>query len=504
MPSSLSFLLARRDLALKAIVPAETDRPVCRVHVSELEDPTPFLEEGEFLLTTGLRRTEPDPGWDGYIARLAERRAAGLGFGVGPAHGEIPGALVEAARRHGFPLIEVPSSTPFIEISKAVTGAVSKDEQQGLLGAVQAQYNLTRGALSSGGVREVVNRLARALECWILLLDPTGALRCGAPETARKHTARVRMEIDRLYSADPQRSVALTMAGESVAMLPLPVHGRIGGFLVAGRATPLSQVERSVLTTAVGLLSLDLYGRWDLREADRRAHTAVVQLAVSGHCELAVRLAETLAVPFPDPPLRIAVLGAPQEQLPDLLQAAEDHQALRMMSALTAPHEPDMVLVVLAEAEGETTSLEEVLMHVPHSRGAVSDPAPMNELPDAWRRARAVFHASPSSGRLVLAKDLAAAGLLKHLRTPDAAGWAGSLLEPLDRHATRSRLDLVATLHVFLSHNGLVDASASALGIHRHTLRYRLNRIAELLDCDLDNPTVRAELWIALRLREQS
>ncbi|MGI8312626.1 helix-turn-helix domain-containing protein [Saccharopolyspora hattusasensis] len=63
---------------------------------------------------------------------------------------------------------------------------------------------------------------------------------------------------------------------------------------------------------------------------------------------------------------------------------------------------------------------------------------------------------------------------------------------------------MISTLRVFLANNGLVDVSATELGIHRHTLRYRLRRITELLDCSLDDPTARAELWLALRMRELS
>jgi hypothetical protein len=36
--------------------------------------------------------------------------------------------------------------------------------------------------------------------------------------------------------------------------------------------------------------------------------------------------------------------------------------------------------------------------------------------------------------------------------------------------------------------------------VHRHTLRHRIRRTAELLGRDLDAAAVRAELWIALRL----
>lgn len=46
----------------------------------------------------------------------------------------------------------------------------------------------------------------------------------------------------------------------------------------------------------------------------------------------------------------------------------------------------------------------------------------------------------------------------------------------------------------------LDSTATSALGIHRHTLRYRMAQIAGALDRDLDDPTVRSELWLALRL----
>ncbi|WP_407926207.1 helix-turn-helix domain-containing protein [Halosaccharopolyspora lacisalsi] len=36
--------------------------------------------------------------------------------------------------------------------------------------------------------------------------------------------------------------------------------------------------------------------------------------------------------------------------------------------------------------------------------------------------------------------------------------------------------------------------------MHRHTLRHRMGRVAELTGCDLDSPDVRSELWLALRL----
>ena len=62
------------------------------------------------------------------------------------------------------------------------------------------------------------------------------------------------------------------------------------------------------------------------------------------------------------------------------------------------------------------------------------------------------------------------------------------------------RTDLVESLRAYLACNGHWDAAAHRLGIHRHTLRYRMKRVSELLGRDLDDPGARAELWIALNV----
>ena len=58
--------------------------------------------------------------------------------------------------------------------------------------------------------------------------------------------------------------------------------------------------------------------------------------------------------------------------------------------------------------------------------------------------------------------------------------------------------ELTATLRAWLAQHGQVDAAAQQLGIHRHTVRHRLRRAETALGRELDDPTVRADLWFAL------
>ena len=48
---------------------------------------------------------------------------------------------------------------------------------------------------------------------------------------------------------------------------------------------------------------------------------------------------------------------------------------------------------------------------------------------------------------------------------------------------------------------GNAAAMAAALGIHPQTARYRIARLRELVDTDLDDPDTRFELELALRTR---
>jgi purine catabolism regulator len=62
--------------------------------------------------------------------------------------------------------------------------------------------------------------------------------------------------------------------------------------------------------------------------------------------------------------------------------------------------------------------------------------------------------------------------------------------------------ELLGTLAAFLTHNGQMEAAATGLGIHRHTMRNRMQRISELLADDVQSADTRTQLWLAIRARE--
>jgi PucR C-terminal helix-turn-helix domain/GGDEF-like domain len=76
-------------------------------------------------------------------------------------------------------------------------------------------------------------------------------------------------------------------------------------------------------------------------------------------------------------------------------------------------------------------------------------------------------------------------------------GFIDRVLGPLTAGTANRRLELVATLEALLDSRSIGEA-AERLGVHRHTVVYRVSRLRQL-GIDTDDPTQRHQLWLALR-----
>ncbi len=154
-------------------------------------------------------------------------------------------------------------------------------------------------------------------------------------------------------------------------------------------------------------------------------------------------------------------------------------------------------LIVLG---GGSTDPGEALARLTGGPVGASEPGGYGDLPAARAQAeRALEAARGGAGPLVRFGDLPR-GFLGLIDEEAGAGLAREVLGPLLAH--RSAGDLLESLRAYLAAAGRWDAAADALGVHRHTLRYRITRIRELLPGDLDDPDYRTDLWISLRALE--
>lgn len=129
------------------------------------------------------------------------------------------------------------------------------------------------------------------------------------------------------------------------------------------------------------------------------------------------------------------------------------------------------------------------------------------ELADAYREARqALIIGSMMKGDsefLIGYGDLGVRRLL-YLMIDHAEfdRFCEEILQPLEEYDAEWETELVPTISVYLKHGANLNSAARALFIHRHTLRYRLEQIAEILKVDIDSQDVLLNLQIALLIKD--
>ncbi|MFF7358039.1 MULTISPECIES: PucR family transcriptional regulator [Streptomyces] len=558
MPPTLASLV--HHSALKLTVRAGEDRldvPVRWAHVSELADPVPYMEGGELLLITALKLDAEDrEAMRRYVKRLVGAGVVGLGFAVGVNYEEIPEALVEAAREEGLPLLEVPRRTPFLAISKAVSAAIAADQYRAVTAGFAAQRELTKQALNAGP-EGLLGALAAQVDGWAALYDASGAVVAAAPEWAGRRAARLTAEVERLRERPaPASSVVGGPDHEDrVELHSLGTGRRPRAALAVGTAAALGTAERYAVHSAIALLTLTTERSRSLYAAEQRIGTAVLRMLLAGQPDHARSVAGDLYGGLLDAPFRmivaesvsgsaarahadahahahapaparapgaaqqasaaaaLAAAGTGGDPLGGLTETVESAAARSGESVLVVP-EGDRLVVLAADGGAAVAACTryaaalEAARAVPEQNGSDEDelvvglsaPAGPIAAAAAYKQAEQALSVARRRGRVLVEHEQLAAGSVLPLLADDAVkAFADGLLRALYEHDATGRGDLVASLRAWLSRHGQWDAAAADLGVHRHTLRYRMRRVEEILGRSLDDPDVRMELWLALK-----
>ncbi len=85
---------------------------------------------------------------------------------------------------------------------------------------------------------------------------------------------------------------------------------------------------------------------------------------------------------------------------------------------------------------------------------------------------------------------------------PESDRFLEENLSPLEAYDEEWESELVDTLRVYVEHGANLNSTARSLFIHRHTLRYRLEQIADILKVDIDSQEVLLNLQIAYLIRD--
>lgn len=485
------------------------------VEPSELEDPTPYLPEGEFLLTAGLPflgKGGSAAKVDAYVRRLVGAKVAALGFGIRPYFDAVPDVLLEACRKHNLTLFEVPESVPFAAIGLEFSQLLETDNARVFRQLAETNRQLMRAVLSPRPEHELLAALVQRVPVWAVLVGADGRVRARGHNTAGHHAggssgvehSLLAPLLERLLSGSGPR---VEMDGfdqpGSALVFGHPLRSTKDanlGALILGSDAPLTPAQNNVVQSAVGLLELLVRQRTSGSLAPSQLATAVLlhpDSLASGGTKHVNGLKDLVAQSLSS--TRSAQMRVVQGVRVD--GAADDGPVRELLQWRRLF---DTKLVEITEygfAAITRLKVDDSLLADVEKLGwrlVIGEPTELPGLQAAYQRAGSLRSRVLSSGQSARVDEVtwSVTGLLGR-----EAGTmlAERLLAPVLALEPDRRDPLLAVLRGWLSENGSWDSSAKLLGLHRNSVRRQVGVLSELLDMDLNQAQVRAELWFALQ-----
>ncbi|MCP2345198.1 PucR family transcriptional regulator [Nonomuraea roseoviolacea] len=447
-------------------------RSVSWAHVSELEDPTPWLLGAEVIMTTGIGVPRSAAGQRAYLERLDDAGVSALALSAQLHVPPLHRSLYDAAGERGMPILEVPLAVPFIAVAQEVAAAVQEDARHRLGAQLQVFGALRWLAAEDLDTATLFRRLERLSGYDVYLCTPQGRpLLPGVPVPPAG-----------VLPAQPEAPP--TIPGGFV--LPVPAPGGPAGFLVAferegARPAGLAVVQH-VATVAALQVAMARHERETIRREGAETLAELLQDVLDPPA--ARRRLARLGLPMEEEAVLLVVRDAPDDAL---RRALDDHAHLLLRRG--GDH------YVLGPP-----ALAEAAAGVPGAACGMSRPFPPGEslrvaLREAgWAAARAAESGRPlvrygddTTGRWLPDDPATLHALVRHV--------LGEVLAYDEAHDSR----LVTSVRTWMERNRRTEEAAAALHVHPNTLAYRLRRFAALTGRDLSSSAAFAEVWLAIQ-----
>ena len=363
---------------------------------------------------------------------------------------------------------------------------------------------ITDAVESGAGLPEIVRAAARALDASLVLTDRAGAVLA----VAARSPADERSLLD---DAAGVESIELRVADAPVGTLRMRARGEASAALVelvttliASEVERLRAPERASEQALAGflhaLLDRDISGREDILG---RAGELGIDL-VEGASIVVARAHSLVAT---EDGWRQRVLGVADRGARAVLPGAAAVLTARA-DAVGAE-----VVLLLPGADDATAAraadavLRELQSALPGHTFAIGRSRPAPDPVDLHRAgAEALLAANVVEGdadRPVLAfEESGAYRLLLSAMSEDPAElqrFYAETVEPLVAYDEQYETGLVQTVEAFLEADGNVAGTAQRLFTHRHTIRYRLERVKELSGLDVGSTDGREKLSLGLK-----
>lgn len=490
----------------------DLNRIVQQVTVIEAPDSIdfPFMQPHLVVLTTLFTFPNDREHAFNFIKKLCQKKAAALLVKVERFVSSVPPSLMEAADLYQLPLFTVKKDTPFSEIIAAISSEVINEQFTLIEYLLKQHQSYLQAVLNGDGLDTFINALGETLqtECACLSVSGDFLAQYGSinlkdeNETMKKAMGSI-IELQNLV-------LPCNYVGD-YAVFPCFVRNQIMGYLVIKTTTTLNNRELLYAQQNASYLSIKLLENHIKFETEQRMLITVAD--------------EILFRRYPDESVikgKVELLGLVLQQFHFVIVLSFRRE--KVFSQIEFQNWTDKLSKIFPNHVAFIKANELVIIVSISDKSAIPGGTikralsgfadkkhgidlgysliikDLRQLADCYEQAKKAVHfgrAFKADANIFSYKEFIEKGLL--LRTLDSQEHiiiVKKIIDPIREYDNKYNSQLWLTLETCLSANSL-EKAAQELHIHISTLRYRLQRIQELVETDFFSPTGRFILNLA-------
>ncbi|MCY9670174.1 PucR family transcriptional regulator ligand-binding domain-containing protein [Paenibacillus alginolyticus] len=463
------------------------DRIVRYLDIMEVPDfKGGWLREGELVLTTGYSMRHDPTLLQELVEELAQVGAAALAIKPERFISEIPQEVLDKSNLYNIPIIHLPIGIPYIDITYTVMEQIL-DKQAALLRRSEQVYKtLTNLVLSNSGIQVVADNVVELVKSPIWIINNAGEIIVSSPSATPYHpspnTRQWEVTVDKQFAGkliidkehfdeleliciEQARLVfALELMRRKIAHdTELRLRGSFFEELLMG--LPLSKQEMDNKARQLGLQSEWI---WEICIIEGESHLFDIH------------------TPF-------------FTELNELIHRESGNRKVR---SYVQKQGDRLVLLLSTNKLGEQwiKILTPMLKHVNHVHTGFGRKCSLLEVYRSYLEAKkAIMIGSrlEKDQQIFTFEQVEMFSLL--LESSESVNFDTFIEEKIGKlynYDKENGMDLVTTFHYYLASGGSLIDTANRLFIHRNSVKYRMDRIKEIADVDMDN----AKNWFAYYL----
>lgn len=266
-----------------------THKQVRWVTILEVLDDIDQLESGELLITTAFDLLSNTELRMKLIEKLYQRNLAGIGIQTGYYLESIPDEIIRDAEKYQFPVIEIPRTTTFSDITKIIHKHIINRQFEKIQFSEELYKRLTDIALNNEGIQPIAKAVCHLINGKIVIFDTHMNELCVATCPGAPFSVSHDVLLDYIYQyrdkfeAGTIPYISIPQNDDYLFITPVKSKNSHFGYIAGIKKQPFNEFEEIAIQHASTIGALEFIKLSSLEEKDNQLKADFMELVLTGN-----------------------------------------------------------------------------------------------------------------------------------------------------------------------------------------------------------------------------